>query len=249
MDGVQIQNTGTGQWSSVWYIKNPTTGSNTVRVTCFGITTLISCGSISFKNVEGKRGEDTNQIDANSTTCTIACQAKDWLIDAVGNPGGTIASHGADQTEFFTCSSSYHEGTYKGPLASGGDIDMYHATSGASQAFAHACIAIYPTTASSRPDILVQWDANVESDLAGYKLYYGTTSRNNGGYQKPNYFQIIPAGTETYEMTNVEDGLHYFSLTAFDTSNNESEFSNEVFTEIPFPLPAKIEEPIIININ
>jgi hypothetical protein len=124
---------------------SPDIGSHLVEVTCVGNTDYLGCGSISFIAVGGVRGTTTNQVDAANTTCTIACQTGDWLIDACnGNP---ITSHGADQTEYFTCHAGYREGTYKGPVLTG-NIDMYHAVDVVS-AFAHACLAIYPVTGSS----------------------------------------------------------------------------------------------------
>lgn len=74
----------------------------------------------------------------------------------------------------------------------------------------------------------LSWDANTEPDLAGYKLYYGYAARtsNNppGGY--PN---VIDVGNITsFTLASLNDNVdHYFSLTAYDTSSNESSFSNE----------------------
>ena len=90
-------------------------------------------------------------------------------------------------------------------------------------------------TASLPPTgrVRLAWDANTESDLAGYKIYWGTTARTGldplacglCGYASSvdvkNVTQwTIPALTlgQTY----------WFSATAYDTSNNESGFSNEV---------------------
>ena len=80
---------------------------------------------------------------------------------------------------------------------------------------------------------ILQWDANSEPDLAGYKIYIGTTSRNYGQV-------IIPTGDKalatTYEGTlDVPDNTettYYFAVTAYDTAGLESEYSNEVFKEV-----------------
>lgn len=66
------------------------------------------------------------------------------------------------------------------------------------------------------------WDPNSEPDLAGYKLYYGTSS---GSYQ-----QSINVGNLTqYSLSNLQDGVtYYFAVTAYDTEGNESGYSNEV---------------------
>ncbi len=64
--------------------------------------------------------------------------------------------------------------------------------------------------------------ANVESDLAGYRVYYGTSSGE--------YTQVQDAGNVTEQtLDNLTDGqTYYFAVTAYDHSGNESGYSNEV---------------------
>ena len=70
--------------------------------------------------------------------------------------------------------------------------------------------------------IIVQWLPNSESDLAGYKVYYGKASRS--------YSHIIPTGLNTScQIPDLEPGYkYYFAVTAFDTAGNESHYSAEV---------------------
>lgn len=65
-------------------------------------------------------------------------------------------------------------------------------------------------------------DGTILTDLAGYNIYYGTTSRG--------YINVIDVGNVTnYTIGNLSwDIVYYFTVTAYDTSGNESEFSNEV---------------------
>jgi hypothetical protein len=66
------------------------------------------------------------------------------------------------------------------------------------------------------------WDANEEGDLAGYKVYYGTTT---GTYGSP----IDVGNVTTYILTGLTSGQRYYvAVTAYDTSDNESGYSNEV---------------------
>ncbi len=74
-------------------------------------------------------------------------------------------------------------------------------------------------------DIPLAWDANTEADLAGYKVYYGTTS---GAYGTP----IVIGKQTTYTITGLSAGTYYIAVTAFNTSGLESGFSNEVSTTI-----------------
>ncbi len=70
--------------------------------------------------------------------------------------------------------------------------------------------------------VSLQWDANTDPIVAGYKVYYGTTSHN--------YSSHIDVGkTTTYTVSNLPDGVtHYFATTDYSNSGMESGFSNEV---------------------
>jgi hypothetical protein len=75
----------------------------------------------------------------------------------------------------------------------------------------------------------VSWNANTEPDLAGYKIYYGTSPRS-GVCPPGGYSSVINVGNvRTYTFNNLVQGVtYYFSVTAYDTSNNESSCSAEV---------------------
>jgi hypothetical protein len=78
--------------------------------------------------------------------------------------------------------------------------------------------------APSSSSAILTWNANTESDLAGYKVYRATGS---GAYGAP--IATIPAGTVTYSATGLQPGTTYFFvITAYDNAGNESVFSNEV---------------------
>ncbi|MGA2260075.1 MAG: dockerin type I domain-containing protein [Acidobacteriota bacterium] len=74
-------------------------------------------------------------------------------------------------------------------------------------------------------DVKLAWDPNSESDLAGYKVYYGKAP---GVYGAP-----ISLGTQTtYTVTGLAPGTYYFAVTAYNTTGLESGFSNEVSTTV-----------------
>ena len=79
------------------------------------------------------------------------------------------------------------------------------------------------------------WDANTESDLAGYRLYQSTTA---GSYVKGEFLAEILAPAVTYTLENVADGTYYYVLTAYDNNGNESDFSNEVTADVDQTAPA-----------
>jgi hypothetical protein len=81
--------------------------------------------------------------------------------------------------------------------------------------------------------IRVAWDANTESDLAGYRIYFGTSARTGTDPKVCGlcgYSKMIDIGNAiTYRIPGLIQGkTYYISATAYDTSNNESVFSTEV---------------------
>ncbi len=70
-------------------------------------------------------------------------------------------------------------------------------------------------------------DGSPLTDLAGYIVYWGVTSRNYTGNHNIN----SPATTQ-WDAT-VSPGPYYFALTALDSEGNESAYSNEVLKTIP----------------
>jgi hypothetical protein len=76
-------------------------------------------------------------------------------------------------------------------------------------------------------NITLSWKANTESDLSGYKVYYGNSSRS--------YSPSIPAGNVTsYTVDNLEAGkTYYLAVSALDSAANESGYSLEVVQTIP----------------
>jgi uncharacterized membrane protein len=72
------------------------------------------------------------------------------------------------------------------------------------------------------------WNASTESDLIGYKVYRGTAS---GIYGAP--LTTLPKATTNYTAAGLQNGTTYFFvITAYDSSGNESTYSNEVSKSI-----------------
>lgn len=72
-------------------------------------------------------------------------------------------------------------------------------------------------------NINLAWDASPSTGVGGYKIYYGTSSKN--------YTLSVDAGNVTsYTMTGLQDGAtYYFALKAYNIAKSiESAYSNEV---------------------
>ena len=75
--------------------------------------------------------------------------------------------------------------------------------------------------------LTLAWDANSEPTLAGYKVYWGTSSAN--------YSWSADAGAQTtYTVVELSPGAtYYFAATAYDSARSESSFSSEKAYTVP----------------
>jgi len=80
-------------------------------------------------------------------------------------------------------------------------------------------------------------DGSPYTDAGGFYVYWGTAS---GAYDDTRSFQITdPADTNVLfsELVGLEEPAnYYFAVTAYDTSGNESDYSDEV-QNVPFVVP------------
>jgi chitinase len=96
-------------------------------------------------------------------------------------------------------------------------------------------------TSSYAANVTLQWDANTEPDLAGYKVYYDTdygtpysgTEATEGAspISVPIGYLSDPDNPEFTFINLDESNVYYFVVTAFDDEGLESDYSNEVSFE------------------
>lgn len=89
-------------------------------------------------------------------------------------------------------------------------------------------------------EVTLAWDANSESDLAGYKLYYkigdldsgppfdGTTATQGDSPVTITLSDLSDSTSPEFTLDLKQDGYYDFALTAFDLSGMESDYSEEV---------------------
>jgi hypothetical protein len=78
----------------------------------------------------------------------------------------------------------------------------------------------------NRQMVTVSWSANSESDLAGYVVYFGSASVENG--DAPAYDQSIDVGLKTSRNIFALSGRMFFAVRAYDDEGQYSEYSSEV---------------------
>ncbi len=76
----------------------------------------------------------------------------------------------------------------------------------------------------SAKTIRFAWDPNTETDLAGYTFYWGIV----GGPTNS-----VLTATNTITLSTLANGQYWFAVTARNTNNLESDFSNVVTASVP----------------
>ncbi len=89
-----------------------------------------------------------------------------------------------------------------------------------------------PSTPSQTGNVTLAWDAPTTNedgsdltDLAGYRVYYGTSS---GSYTNSVNIGNITGAT----INSLSSGTWYFAITAYNSSGIESSYSTELSTTI-----------------
>ena len=111
-------------------------------------------------------------------------------------------------------------------------------------------------------DVTLGWDANSETNLEGYKVYYGTAQGgpyNGSGSSDGASPIIVPLaglsnpGSPEFTVHGLSDGAYYFVVTAYNTEGLESGYSNEVHAESsstpppPPPNSAPVLSSLLVN--
>ena len=100
-----------------------------------------------------------------------------------------------------------------------------------------ALAVLLVSSAAFAQQVNLAWDANSESDLGGYKVYWGMASRSYSLNQDNG-------NQTTATISSLADGRWYFAVTAYDLMGNESGFSAEVSTTITTePPPPTVTPP------
>ena len=218
-DGTSHNITAQVTWSS----SNPSVAT----VNGSGLATAASAGTATITATSGS-------ISGN-TTLTVTSATLSSVAVTPANPSIPVGL-----AEQFTASGTYSDGTNHDITAqvTWQSSNLSVATvngSGLATAASAGTATITATSGSisantiltvssggSGGTINLAWNPSTGPGVAGYKVYYGTASRA--------YSNSIDVGNATtYDLTGLTKGQTYFiATTAYDTSHNESGYSNEV---------------------
>lgn len=88
---------------------------------------------------------------------------------------------------------------------------------------------------SASQSVTLSWTPSLTTNVAGYKIYYGTASHN---YTATN---IVAGPATNTTLSGLAAGVtYYFAATTFDSAGNESAFSTEATYTPPMPGPATL---------
>jgi uncharacterized repeat protein (TIGR02543 family) len=96
--------------------------------------------------------------------------------------------------------------------------------------------------------VAVTWQANPETDLAGYTIYFGTSSVALGVASQ--YDDSLTVGSTTSHMVcGLIEGTYYFAMRAKNTSGQYSVLSGEVSADVTIAAPEKPRPPQQVQVS
>ena len=177
-------------------------------------TISLSQSTLSYAATQGAANPVNQNISLTNTGGTLNWTINDdasWLVVSPASGSGSRTLTASVNTAGLTAK------TYNGTLT------VSAGTS--SKTVAVKLTVNAPATSSAT----LTWNANTESDLAGYKVYRKNTA--SGAYGPP--IMVLQGNVTTYIATGLQIGTtYYFVVTAYDLSGNESPLANEVSKSI-----------------
>jgi hypothetical protein len=228
-----------------WYLPLPASGAHSVVITWagtpvdFGVGTATTFSGVDLAApVDAQNGGSGNGTTLSAIVTTVTANA--WLADcAIGadTAGLTVGGGQTMRTDRVVgVTEATNDGvgisTVNGKASPGAEtMDWTQASSSdwvMSAVALKPFIAIVPVgTQFNGTCGTISWTANTETDLEGYKLYDQISLTSPFTLKATFGPQITSVSCSTL---NFNAGQHYVSLTAFDTSGNESAHS----TLLPF---------------
>lgn len=206
--------TATGATAKTVSVTLTVTASTSSGTITFSPANLAFSGTVGGTNPAAKSFALTN-TGGGTLSWTLTDNAT-WL--QLNTVSGTTTTE-TDTISVSVTTSGLAVGTYNGIITV--------TASGASNSPRQIPVSL-TLSASTAGTVTLTWNANTESDVAGYKVYRGTGS---GTYGAP--LTTLPKTTTSYTATGLQNGTTYFfAITAYDSAGNESPFSNEVSKSI-----------------
>jgi hypothetical protein len=182
----------------------------------------LSTSSLSFGNVNDGSSNSLSVALTNNGNANVA-------ISNVGVTGAGFSTSGVTVGEMLTPNQSATLTVQFAPTTAGAVTGSVSISSDATNS--PSTISTSGTGVSTTPHtVALGWTASTGTDITGYNVYRGTTS--NGPYSTKLNTSLV--GSVQFTDSNVTSGLtYYYVVTAVDSNNVESTFSNQATAVIP----------------
>lgn len=147
-----------------------------------------------------------DRTPASTNVCTFSVTGTNWAYQGLGH------SSTVNVTNTFTLAAGAH----------------YLSIVGRETNTQIQCVALYSKSPTNTLSVILGWNTNSEPNLAGYRVYAGTQSRN---------YTIVKPTSKTMEfLANLQPSTkYYFAVTATNLVGLESAYSAEVSATTPSP--------------
>ncbi len=181
---------------------------------------------------KAKRGFGSGRIVATLMMGSLAialagCGGTDGSSSAGTTPTSPFASADSGATDKSASSSP-------APSSSPTTSAASPTSTGSSGSSSSGTSAPPPTATASSSTVTLAWqpptqntDGSPITDLAGYKIHYGTAS---AAYSQT--VAVNNAGLTRYVVDNLAGGTYYFAISAYNSKGLESDLSAEVSTRV-----------------
>ncbi len=114
--------------------------------------------------------------------------------------------------------------------------------------FAMVMIFQFGQTTCFAETVALSWDANTESNIGGYKVYYKAASSSlpfDGSGAAEGVSPVDARNLTSSTISGLDPSLtYYFAVTAYDTTGNESQYSNIVTVLESVPPVVSLNSPV-----
>jgi uncharacterized protein YjdB len=232
-DGTSRDMTSQATWSS------SNTGVATVSTS--GLVTAVSAGSASITASNGgKSGSASIEVTAATLNSIAVIPASPSIVVGATQQFTATGTYSDSSTHDITAQVTWSSSsTATATIVSSGlatGVAAGTATITATLGGKSGTSTLTITTGGGTVRVNLAWsqvttnsDGSACSDLAGYKIYYGTTSGHYGTPVTVPLSSLSDPIAPTYSLLGLTQGvIYYIVATAFNTFGNESDYSNEV---------------------
>ena len=233
MDSTQLNIENSAPWQCQLDTRNFANGSHTLRAVAYnsaGVSTSVT-RTVNVQNGTTSGGPSGVTFKAPAAGATISGSLNGTGCEVTGTGIARVVFF-MDNTQLNTENSAPWNCAVDTRTFANGSHTLRAVASNSAGASTTVTRSVNVQNGSaSGPTASLAWEAVTSSALKGYRVYRGTAPRK--------YLQAAGNGVDvgtavTATVSGLSSGTrYYFAVTAYDTSNRESAFSNEVFKDMP----------------